>query len=92
MLYHLSYSHHKTTLGKMARQQGLEPRTCGLEGRCSIRLSYWRKPHKKSLSKRDKHVRMHDVCERLWYACPVNEHGSGTGTRTPDTRIMIPML
>ena len=26
-----------------ARQAGLEPTTLGLEGRCSIRLSYWRK-------------------------------------------------
>ena len=32
----LSYTHH------MARQKGLEPLTHGLEGRCSIRLSYWR--------------------------------------------------
>ncbi len=26
----------------LVRQQGLEPRTAGLEGRCSIQLSYWR--------------------------------------------------
>ncbi len=28
----------------LVRQQGLEPRTAGLEGRCSIQLSYWRIP------------------------------------------------
>ncbi len=27
---------------KLARQEGLEPSTHGLEGRCSIQLSYWR--------------------------------------------------
>ena len=36
-LYQLNYVHHE-----MARQQGFEPRAHGLEGRCSIQLSYWR--------------------------------------------------
>ena len=37
-LYQLNYSHH------MARLEGLEPPTHGLEGRCSIQLSYRRRP------------------------------------------------
>jgi hypothetical protein len=32
--------------GGEARQKGFEPLTHGLEGRCSIRLSYWRIPLK----------------------------------------------
>lgn len=37
----LNYIHHKQN--KMARRTGFEPVTYGLEGRCSIRLSYRRR-------------------------------------------------
>ena len=35
--------HHSTKQYKMARKLGFEPRTLGLEDRCSIQLSYSRK-------------------------------------------------
>ena len=41
-LYQLSYVHHIPC--RLARPTGLEPATAGLEGRCSIRLSYRRIP------------------------------------------------
>ena len=50
MLCQLSYTHHprgqclppRRFVNRVARQKGLEPLTRGLEGRCSVHLSYWR--------------------------------------------------
>ena len=46
-LYQLSYAHHifllrLTLLKRMVRPAGFEPATLGLEGRCSIQMSYGR--------------------------------------------------
>ena len=42
-LYRLSYTHHRIGIRpSFARLEGLEPPTHGLEGRCSIHLSYRR--------------------------------------------------
>ncbi len=38
----LRHTHHTFFFGEVVRQKGVEPPTHGLEGRCSILLSYWR--------------------------------------------------
>ena len=50
--------HHTPSLKKMASPQGFEPRTHGLEGRCSIQLSYepacFSVPYRRSYKRRDR--------------------------------------
>ena len=69
-LYQLSYVHHRqpktnaipTTCATlvMARPAGLEPATLGLEGRCSIRLSYGRIVRGRSPDGRGRGIRTPD--------------------------------
>ena len=56
----LSYVHHRPNKPILARPAGLEPATLGLEGRCSIRLSYGRIVRGRSPDGRGRGIRTPD--------------------------------
>ena len=69
-LYQLSYVHHRRTPA-VARPAGIEPATAGLEGRCSIRLSYGRLTKQK--------LRAPNVFPRPMLGSQANRIGSARG-------------
>ena len=83
MLCQLSYTHHPKSLERnnlapdMARLEGIEPPTYGLEIRCSIRLSYRRMADQGPLTRSP--VRMRSVGE--WSPAKA---GRGERIRTSD--------
>ena len=70
-LYQLSYVHHRLLLIDLARPAGIEPATAGLEGRCSIRLSYGRLINQQ--------VTAPNVIFRPMLGCQANRLGSARG-------------
>ena len=56
----------------MARLEGLEPPTHGLEGRCSIRLSYRRRPETRQSVRQDflltgiEYIKGRGICQYLF--------------------------
>lgn len=60
-LYRLSYGHHICCTSALAHPAGIEPATPGLEGRCSIRLSYGRMVFFRQKNGRGREIRTPDT-------------------------------